>query len=278
MDGGRPRGRHLTLNGLRLHYLDWGAAGRPAMLLLHGFMSQARIWEDVAHDLTDRYHLLALDQRGHGDSQWAPDAAYGIDDHFTDIALFVEALGLDDFVLLGHSMGGRNALFYAACAPDRIRRLIAVEARPGHSASAVQALEAHVSQLPIEAESLDEIVETVQDLYPNLSAATIRRMAEAGYHKGPGNRLIPKYDVQMGFLARETGFATEALWPYLANVTCPTLLIRGAESDFVSRRDVRQMCAHMPRAQWREIPDASHMPAWENPEAFRRAVLEFLEP
>ncbi|MFC1825702.1 alpha/beta fold hydrolase, partial [Thermodesulfobacteriota bacterium] len=114
MAADRPDDRFVDVNGLRLHYLDWGNRESTPMILLHGFMGHARVWDHFASKVKDHFHIIALDQRGHGESDWSETASYRIDDHFSDISLFVDRLNLDNLILVGHSMGGRNALFYTA--------------------------------------------------------------------------------------------------------------------------------------------------------------------
>src|SRR5690348_4879782 len=97
--------RFLTVNGLRLRVLEWGAPDLPRIFLLHGFSSTAVVWTNVAEALCDRYHLVALDQRGHGASEWDPHGRYSIDDFAADAHEVSQQLGLAPFVLLGHSMG-----------------------------------------------------------------------------------------------------------------------------------------------------------------------------
>jgi len=80
-----PKDEYVDLNGLRLHYLDWGNDGFQPILLLHGFMAHAHVWDDFALAFRAQYHVIALDQRGHGESQWCEDGAYSISDHFSDI-------------------------------------------------------------------------------------------------------------------------------------------------------------------------------------------------
>ena len=101
------------MDGLNLHYLEWGDVANPAVLMLHGASQQAHSWDFVSLALSEQFHILALDQRGHGDSDWAPDGDYSVDAQAADIDGFVKAVGLDSFVLIGHSMGGRNAYFLA---------------------------------------------------------------------------------------------------------------------------------------------------------------------
>jgi len=110
MEAVKPEDRYLDINGLRLHYLDWGNYGLQPMLLLHGFLSHAHAWDDFALNFRSRFHVIALDQRGHGESEWSREAAYTLDDYFVDIARFVEALNLRKLILIGHSMGGAKRL------------------------------------------------------------------------------------------------------------------------------------------------------------------------
>ena len=95
-----PRDKYIRVNQLRLHYLDWGGNGDKVILLLHGFMGHAHVWDDLASDLSARFHVLALDQRGHGDSEWSKEACYSIDSHFSDISIFIESLGLEKVIIL----------------------------------------------------------------------------------------------------------------------------------------------------------------------------------
>src|SRR4030042_5227817 len=135
-----PKEKYLDVNGIRLHYLDWGNYKLQPILLLHGFMAHAHVWDDFGQNFRTRYHVIALDQRGHGETQWCEDGAYSIYDHFSDIVCFVEILGLRDLILIGHSMGGRNALFYTACNPNMVEQLILADIRPGNDPKSSKAL------------------------------------------------------------------------------------------------------------------------------------------
>ncbi len=271
-----PKDKYLDINGLRFHYLDWGTCGNQSMLLLHGFMAHARVWDDFALRLRHRYHIFALDQRGHGESQWSEAAAYTLDDHFSDIYRFIEAVGLDDLILIGHSMGGRNALFYTACTPIKIKRLILVDARPGNNQEASRALREHLATLPLQADSLDEVVRAIQTLYPNLPRDICLNLANHGYKKAQGGELIPKYDVRMSSQAERSGYTTEDLWPFLENIKCPTLIVKGKQSRFVSSEDANKMRRVIPRAELNEIPEATHLPVLENPPIFYKVISDFL--
>jgi pimeloyl-ACP methyl ester carboxylesterase len=120
----------LTLRGLRFHYLDWGTEGQPPFMLLHGGAQTVHSWDDFAPVVRNDYHVYALDQRGHGDSDWAPDGDYSRQTQCEDVAAFVSALRLSPFILAGLSMGGINAITYTARYPEHVRALIIVDVGP----------------------------------------------------------------------------------------------------------------------------------------------------
>src|ERR1700753_188381 len=103
----------VLVGHLRFRYLDWGNEELRPLLFLHGGALTAHTWDLCCLALRDDYHCLALDQRGHGDSDWAPDADYSLGAQREDVKGFAEAIGLDRFVLVGMSMGAINGLAYA---------------------------------------------------------------------------------------------------------------------------------------------------------------------
>ena len=246
------------------------------MLLLHGFLSHAHAWDDFALSFRFSYHVIALDQRGHGESEWPADADYTLDQHFADIAYFVEALNLRRLILVGHSMGGRNALFYAACISSNIERLVFVDARPGNNPPASNALKHLLDSLPLEANSLDEVVRIARVIYPYLSWEICYQMVSYGFVETADGTFIPRDDIRMSEQCQRWGYFAEDLWLFMKNIPCPTLVVRGKESPFLSREEAKEMCRVIPNAQWREIPKATHLPAQENPEAFKKVILNFL--
>ena len=126
----------VTLNGLRFHYLDWGNPQAPPLVCLHGFTSHAHSWDTFAEAMRERYHVLALDQRGHGLTEWATD--YHALRRVEDLEAFRAALHLDQFALVGLSMGGRVAFQYTARHPARVERLVIVDIAPDATATGTQ--------------------------------------------------------------------------------------------------------------------------------------------
>src|SRR5213594_3301097 len=121
------RDRTLVLNGRRFHYTEWGAPTSPALVMLHGVTGHARTWDEEAAALATRYRVLALDQRGHGDSESATDCDYTVAAMSADLAAFADALDLARVSIVGLSMGGRVAIAFAGQAPRRVDRLVIVD-------------------------------------------------------------------------------------------------------------------------------------------------------
>src|SRR5688572_10530996 len=108
-----PVSRYYTSIRLKLHYLDWGNAGAPPLILLHGGRDHAHNWDGVARALRDEYHVIAPDLRGHGDSEWSPDASYSLVSHVHDLAELIDQLGLAPLPVVAHSFGGMVTMRYA---------------------------------------------------------------------------------------------------------------------------------------------------------------------
>ena len=124
------RKRSVVVSGLRLHFLEWGMAGRPVLCFLHGGSAHAHWFDLVTPAFLDRFHVISLDQRGHGESQWAEPPAYATENFASDLIGLLDALGLARVTLVGHSMGGHNSMSFAAWHPDRVSALVIVDSRP----------------------------------------------------------------------------------------------------------------------------------------------------
>ena len=118
----RPIDRNVTVQGLRFHVLDWGGEGRTPLLLLHGFTGHAHAWDTLAIALQPHFHVYALDQRGHGDSD--PAEVYGPIAAFDDLSGVIDQLGLAPLVIVGLSMGGRNAMYFTSKRPESVQKLV----------------------------------------------------------------------------------------------------------------------------------------------------------
>jgi len=272
-----PDSKFFDTNDLRLHYLEWGRQDKQPILLLHGFMGHAHVWDEFCLEFRDDYHIISLDQRGHGDSGHSTNLAYGIGDHFTDITRLVEFLGFDSMILIGHSMGGRNALFYTACHPEKVGRLVVVDSRLFATEISSRAFLQLLSGFPLKAEALEEVAEAIKELYPILPQWVARDIAKHGYKRIEREGYVPKYDIVMALQCQKSNFSFENLLPFLKNIICPTLLIRGENSSFLSKEDAAKFVDYLPDGNLKEIKHSTHMPAQENPGEFKKVIWEFLK-
>jgi esterase len=267
----------VSANGLDLHYVEWGdPAGRP-IVLLHGITGHARTWDRLASDLTHAFRVIALDQRGHGDSPAAPDGDYATGTMARDLGAFADALGLGTFPLLGLSMGGRVAMAFAGAQPARVERLVIVDIGPDIHLPGLQRVRSMMAGSSERIESVEQAMEYVRRANPRCDAAELRHRIEHGLKRLPDGALAWKYDRGLREMMRAGARREDMdLWAPLGCVTCPTLLVRGAESDILSPEIAKKMMQVLADGRLIEIAEAGHSVPGDQPAAFARAVRAFL--
>ena len=273
-----PREREIRLGGLRFHYLEWEGSNSPTLVLLHGFGSHARSWDHVAHAMADRFRVLALDQRGHGDSDRAPHGDYTVRAMAGDLQQFADALCPGRFTLAGLSMGGRISIAYTAAHPGRVERLVLVDIGPEIAPEGLARIQTTVSNVPEELESTEQAYQVLRTAAPRYSEALLRHRLRHSFNRLPNGKLAWKYDKVLRDQTRERTRDIPNLWPDLARVTRPTLIVRGAESDVLSPEIAKRMLETLKDGRLVEIPDAGHTVSGDQPEAFIKAVRTFLKP
>ena len=264
----------LSLNGLRFHYRDWGDPDAPPLVLLHAYTQHARTWDTVARALANRFRVLALDQRGHGESEHATD--YGEQRLVDDLEAFVDALGIDRFRAIGFSIGSAAACGFAARHPERVERLVLMESfTDGDEPEAV----AHLTTLRGLPESFaapEDAAAAFRPLAPYAAEDELRHWMTSGLVLGEDGRVHWRYDPvfhQYGPPGRLVPAMT-VFWERLRQVTCPILLVVGEESWRVDA--VRQMAPDYPRARLVIMPQSGHWVPLDNPQGFLRVVEGFL--
>lgn len=273
-----PEDKFVDANGLRFHYLDWGNAGKPQMLLLHGFAQQCHSWDFVALAFTDRFHVVALDLRGHGDSDWAPDGDYSPETQQNDIKGVVNELGLKNFVLMGLSMGGRNSFTYASNNPEEVRAVVIVDAGPENQRAGTQNIRRFVQQ-DDELDSIDAFVDRVMEYNPRRDPVQLRGSLAHNLKELPNGKWTWKYDKALRGGNRRMGQdpeMTQRLWGYLENLACPTLVVKGDQSDIMASETAEEMQRRIPNGRLATVSNAGHLVMGDNPAGFEAAVTEFL--
>lgn len=268
--------RSVRVNGLTLHYLDWGPADAPPVVLLHGITGHARVWDHLAERLVPDRRVLALDQRGHGDSDPAPDDDYRVSTMADDVAAFAGSLQLDRFALLGHSMGGRIAIQYAAAHAGRLERLIIVDIGPDIELAGLQRVRDMMSHSPERIESEEWAVEYIRSGNPLQDVDLLRQRVHHGLKRLPDGELTWKYAKGLRDMMRAGRRDAVDLWEPLARIPCPTLVVRGAESDILSPEVAKKMIERLPDGRLVEIPGAAHTVPADRPDDFVGHVRAFL--
>lgn len=266
---------YLSVGGVRLHYVDWGSAGAPPLLFLHGLSSHAHTFDPFAPLFLPRFHLLALDQRGHGESDWSPEG-YDGERFVADLEAFVEALGLNRLTLIGHSMGARNAWNFAARRPERMERLVLVDLGPEIERQGMERMRS--SPAPESFASRDEAFRFMRQANPRPSDDMLILRLLHNLKRGPDGRWVWRYDPALRDPQRARRAATdgEEAWAALARIPCPTLVVRGAESDLLSQEVAERMALVLPQGRLVVIPGAGHTVPADRPREFAAALAEFL--
>ena len=271
-----PKDRYVVANGLKFHYLAWGSEDRESILLLHGGLQQAHSWDFVALALCADYHVVVLDARGHGDSQWAMDGDYSLEAHQGDLESLVEALELRRFVLVGHSMGGRNAYVFASRHPELVKALVIVDVGPESMSSGESRIRSF-RELPDELDSYAEFATRVQE-YTGRSREQVLGALKYTIRQRTDGKWTWKYDKQLrapGY--RPGGLPPEELWEALAGISCPTLILRGSRSDIFAADVMERMLQVIPESTSAEVPEAGHLVAGDNPAGFLEAIAPWLQ-
>jgi esterase len=271
-----PDEHRIRVNGLKLRYLDWGTTGKPPILFLHGGALTAHTWDLCCLALRDDYHCLALDQRGHGDSDWAPDADYSLAAQRRDVEAFVVALGLDRFVLVGMSMGAINGLAYAIEHSATLSALVLIDAGPHVRRPGSRRIRDFVNG-GAGPETLEAIIARAMAFNPRRDPLILRRSLMHNLRRQDDGNWVWKYD-RRRFQAMGERHAEERrrLADGLARVFCPTLVVRGGESDVFHDEDAERLAASLSDGRWVRIPGAGHTVQGDNPKDLVAALRDFL--
>jgi len=272
-----PGEHDVSVGQLRFRYLDWGTKGLRPILFLHGGALTAHTWDLCCLALRDEFHCVALDQRGHGDTDWAPDADYSIGAQREDIRGFADRLGFDRFVLVGQSMGAINGLAFAVTHPERLSALVMIDAGPEVRRRGSSRIREFVNG-GAKPETLEEIIERALAFNPRRDRQILRRSLMHNLRQQPDGSWSWKYDRRrFQRLDHDTHLAERRrLADDLANVTCPALVVRGAESDVFHQDDAEHLAKNFPDGRQVTIAQAGHTVQGDNPKDLVAALREFL--
>jgi pimeloyl-ACP methyl ester carboxylesterase len=263
----------MEVGGLALQALEWGPAGRSGVLLLHGGAAHGHWFDAVAAPLAERRHVVALDQRGHGESQWAQPPAYATRDFARDLVGVMDCLGWATAVLVGHSMGGHNAIGCAAWHPDRVRGLVIVDSRPAIPAERIAQMRERGARPHRRHPTVEAAAAAFRLLPPDTTAdpALLAHLARESVAWQDG-AVILRVDPAC-YAAREPVDG----WLLLPEIVAPTLVVRGELSPILPRSMAERLAGGLRDARLVEVPGAYHHLVLDEPQAFTKAGLEFLD-
>jgi len=279
-----PTSHSFVSQRLKLRYVDWGNPGAPPLILLHGGRDHSRSWDWTAEALRTKWHVIAPDLRGHGDSEWSPDGDYGTLANLYDLAQLIHQQGLAPVTIVAHSFGGNIALRYAGTYPENVRRLVAIEGLgpsprmladrlakpPGKRLRDwIEAKRASAGRTPRKYASIDEALQRMKEANAYLSDAQARHLTIHGVSQNedgtyswkfdPYMRIFPPFDMAQADI--------EQLW---AAISCPTLLMYG-EKSWASNPEKDGRATHFRNARVILFENAGH---WLHHDQFDRFMSE----
>ena len=281
-----PVSHYYYSDRLKLQFWDWGQDRLPPLLLVHGGLDHARNWDWVARSLRERFHVYAMDLRGHGNSAWAPGALYSVAEHVFDLSTLVDTLGAAPISLIGHSLGGILTLVYSGLYPDRVRKVIAIEGlglpaahrihkpAPDRMRAWMESVRQTEKPEPRTYPNLEAAVERMKEANPHLSEEVARHLTLHGTNWNADGSLSWKFDNYVRCLPPYGHDMNEQRAIY-SEITCPALLVWGRES-WLPDPDTDERALVIPNRRVLKVADAGHWVHHDRLELFLEESKRFL--
>jgi esterase len=262
--------RQTVVRSQRFHFTEWGQPGQPQILLLHGGNQSSHSWDLVSLHLSDRYHVFALDQRGHGDSEWSRDIDYSIDAMVADAAAFIADQQLHDPIVFGHSMGGQVTLNLALQHPTVAKALVIVDVGPELTEEGMKTIGNFVVH-NIEFDDLEVFLDNVVKYDPFRSREHIERTVKYNMLRRVDGKYLSKVDHRRIPMPN-----TKLTLDMMKALSMPVLIVRGAESNIFLPDAAERFAAVLPQGQLVTVGDTGHNVHSGNTAGFIDAVGPFL--
>ncbi len=275
----QPSEGEIKINGLRLHYFEWKGEGKQPLVLMHGLRDCAYYWQDCANRLLDDFHIFAPDQRGHGESEHAP-GGYLVWALASDLALFVDAIGLDRFDLVGLSLGSRVSMAYAREHSPRLKHLALCDMGPQMARVGALGLKQDMtskSGRPPSTFTLEAARAFYRDQWPSLDEPSIERLIQNSLVCAEHGTCSNRYDRRLADITTRAAIPEIAfLWESLTRIPCPTLVCRGEHSPILDDEISSRMVQSLPDGRLYVFADTGHSLPRLRPERFARVIRSFL--
>ncbi len=271
--------RGLNTKGFhRLHYTEWGTPGDPVVVCVHGLSQNARSFDELAGKLAATHHVACLDVVGRGKSEWlAEPSGYNYAQYMADSNALIARLGVDRLDWVGTSMGGLIGIMLAAMANSPIRRLVINDIGPFVPKAAQERIGSYMTQENRFADmaAFEAYLREVYAPFGPLSDEQWRTMASHGARQNDDGTISPIYDPAIADAFRQGPMDDLDLWSLWDSITCPTLVLRGADSDILLAETAREMSQRGPAAKVIEFAGIGHAPTLQAGDQIA-AIEEFL--
>jgi pimeloyl-ACP methyl ester carboxylesterase len=257
---------------LQMHCVTWGAPSAPPIVMLHGLRAYGQWFEEFAEAAATNFYLIAPDQRGRGSTDWANDGRYDTDAYVADLLQLADNWPLQRFAIIGHSMGGTNAINFAARCPERVSALVTVDSSPELNPVGLARIARETSTMPPSFDSETEARSYLRALHARASERSIDTRLTWALTERDG-RLVWRLDPAIFPLKPDP---PERSWAALAAIECPTLIVRAGNSDLVTIECTNRMVQTLKHGEGAIVPDAGHMILEDNPEGFTNVARPFL--
>ncbi len=266
----------LQLDGFRLHYRDWAGPtdADETLLLLHGLTAHARQWDSFAAHMSRHCRVVAPDLRGHGESQWVD--SYGLDSQVADVRSLVAALGLDHITLVGQSLGGSISILYSGGVPAELARLVLVDIAPTIPKSTRKQMYTDFEQAA-RFDSPEQAIATELAANPRASHEHLSHRIRNAIQRLADGSWTWRYDPalrQPGAIAFHG--AEDEGWAAAGRIQVPTLVMRGAESEYLTPENAKRLVATIPTCELVEFANCGHVVPIDEPDGFRDAMTQFM--
>ena len=267
-----PQDRFVNVNGLRLHFLDWGNEAKPPLILLHGIGRVAHTFTHLAPHFSKDYRVIAVDMRGHGDSGWSSEGAYLVEDYVKDIEGLASQLQLRNIVIWGNSTGGRVAQVFAGMHPELVSAVISEDVGPERPR---EIADSGTNRMRQEDEtgwaSEDELLAQLKTSNSRTNPDVLAAYVKYGSKRRPDGRVIWKRDPKIA-----NGFVPTELWRFVREIKAPIIYVLGGRSTIVPAATQQELKRALPQVQIVTLPGLGHYPSEENTKDFLETVDRFL--
>lgn len=276
-------------DGTKLHALDWqNSAASTSCLVLHGFTNDAHIFDSLNAQLQKNHRVIAVDFRGHGDSDWDSKSRYQHKQLIDDVSHIINSLkiNISNLHIIGHSLGARIAMLYVAQQTLQPASLTVIDTGPEVRAIGVKKVRQDAEATPKSFTSIKAFEDFLKNIYFLAEAERIQQMAQHGLKEING-KLVPKTDPnftkalwktdsQQGDSSDLTAPLNQELWQALEKINCPTMIMKGQASAILSKQTAEKMQQLMPQAVLQIIERAGHAVMVDNPKAYEAEQLAFI--